>query len=57
MLNEQDKGTLKATVELIWRKGTHNPQEAATAFNFTQLAERLVKEEQAQDKKPEEKKV
>jgi hypothetical protein len=53
MLADQDLAALKGAVELIWRKGTHNPQEAAIAFNFTQLVERLVKEKPSEDKKPE----
>jgi hypothetical protein len=53
MLADQDLAALKGAVELIWRKGTHSPQEAAVAFNFTQLVERLVKEKPSEDKKPE----
>jgi hypothetical protein len=52
-MTDQDLAALKGAVELIWRKGTHNPQEAAIAFNFTQLVERLVKEKPSEDKKPE----
>ena len=40
--SEQDKQTLKNAVELLWKKGTHHPQEAAIAFEFTRLVERLL---------------
>jgi hypothetical protein len=38
----EDRDTIKAACELIWKKGTHHPQEAAIAFKFTQLVERLI---------------
>lgn len=41
-ITDADKVDLKNAVELIWRKGTHNPQEAAIAFKFTQFVERLL---------------
>lgn len=40
-MSEQDRETLKQAVELVWRKGTHNPQEASIAFSFTQLVQRI----------------
>lgn len=42
-ISEQDKLVLKATVELLWKKGTTHPQEAAVGLQFTQLVERLLK--------------
>lgn len=42
-LSEQDKLVLKATVELLWRKGTTHPNEAAVGIQFTQLVERILK--------------
>lgn len=50
--NDKQKSVLRATVEMLWKKGAHHPQEAAIAFEFTQLVEQIVKEEP----KPEEKK-
>ena len=41
-LSAEDKGILKGTVELVWRKGTNHPNEAAVAFNFTKLVEKLL---------------
>ncbi len=40
--SKEDLDTLRQTVELLWKKGTHHPQEAAIAFNFTKLVERAV---------------
>jgi hypothetical protein len=40
-LSDTDKNTLKEAVQLMWRKGTHTPQEAAIAFTFTQFVEKV----------------
>jgi hypothetical protein len=53
MLADKDLVTLKGAVELLWAKGTHSPKEAAVAFTFTQLVERLIKEMPPVDKAPE----
>ena len=44
-MDDKDKATLRGMVELIWRKGANNPNEAAIAYSFTQLVEKLCKEE------------
>lgn len=41
-LSTADKEILNGAVQLIWKKGTNHPQEAAIAFNFTKLVERLL---------------
>lgn len=51
-LSDKQRQLLKATVELIWAKGAHNPQQAVIAYEFTQFVEQAVKEQP----KPEEKK-
>ena len=48
-LTEQDKATLKQAVELIWAQGVKHPNAAIVGVNFTQLVERLVKEEPQKD--------
>ena len=50
-LTEQDKTTLKQTVELIWAQGVKHPNAAIVGVNFTQLVERLLKEEPKPEKK------
>ena len=41
-LGTEDKEILNAAVQLMWKKGTNHPQEAAIAFNFTKLVEKLL---------------
>lgn len=41
-LSEQDKQDIAAATVLIWKLGVHNPDDAAVAFNLTQLAKRLA---------------
>ena len=40
--SEQDKAVLIQAVELLWRKGIHNPQEAQIANALTKIAEKLM---------------
>jgi len=41
-LSENDKTTLKQTVELLWAQGVKHPNAAVVGVNFTQLVERLT---------------
>ena len=43
-MDEKDKLVLKNAVELLWRKGVNHPNDAAIAYSFTQLVEKLLKE-------------
>lgn len=45
-LTEQDKQVLKATVELLWKKGTNHPQEAEIGVLFTRFVEKVLKPEE-----------
>lgn len=44
MLTDAERQTLSQTVELVWKKGTNHPNEAAVAFNFTKLVEKIMQE-------------
>ena len=50
-LTDKQKTMLKATVELIWAKGAHSPQQAAIAYEFTQFVEQTLKEQPKQEEK------
>lgn len=55
-MTDQDKALVKAAAEQLCRKGAHNPDEAATLFNFCQFAARILKDEKPiEEKKPESK--
>lgn len=41
-LSDRDKEILKAATQLVWAKGTHNPQEAAIAQALTDLTNRAI---------------
>lgn len=50
-LSDKQKKLLAATVELLWTKGVHSPQQAAVAYEFTQFVEQALKDEPKQVEK------
>jgi hypothetical protein len=41
-LTDGDKELLRKSAELIWKRGVHNPDDAAVAFNFTEFVKRAL---------------
>ncbi len=48
-ISEQDKNVLKQAVELLWAQGVKHPNAAIVGVQFTQLVERLCKQEKPKE--------